>query len=222
MEGTLLMFSAGEKTNTLMKFPNPNYQKEEFLFDGDKVVVGQIRPGVRSKLGTLLEAQTQLVKEGLLGGALTTAWPLLNLKEKHPKLSSDGLKKIDGRELYQMTYAPKKGGGDVNVKMYFDPTNFHHVMTIYTLSYGPRLSQSGELASASQTETRIRLEERFDEFKDMNGLTLPTKWTMKLTSEGGVSEGGAVVSPVQSSMLEWQMALQKFSVNTEAPPIEGW
>jgi hypothetical protein len=56
------------------------------------------------------------MKEGLLGGALTTNWMGLSPRGK---LSSNGTKKINGRDAYVLTYS-RKGGGDLDVTLYFD------------------------------------------------------------------------------------------------------
>jgi len=52
------------------------------------------------------------------------------------KLKSEGLKKIDGRQFYEVTYLPKKSGrnGELMVHFFFEPDSFDHVMTTYRLS----------------------------------------------------------------------------------------
>ncbi len=210
LDGSVQLLSDGPKNSTVMKFANTNYQGEEFTFDGDKVTIGHIRPGVRSKLGTFMDSQSQIVKEGLLGGVLSSAWPFLDGNVKNARLSSDGLKKIDDRQFYQLSYAPKKGGGDIGIKLYFDPETFRHVMTVYSLTNSVRLG-TDQLANARQTETRIRLEERFDDFKEVNGLMLPTKWELKFSSEGGLS--GAVSS---DSLVVWTSTFTNFQLNPPA------
>lgn len=52
--------------------------------------------------------QDTVIREGLLGGVLTTAWPLLNVDQRKAKLNFDGLKKIDGQEVYDLRYHPHK------------------------------------------------------------------------------------------------------------------
>lgn len=210
LDGSVDLLSDGPKNSMVMKFENTNYQGEEFTFDGDKVTIGHIRPGVRSKLGTFLDSQSQIVKEGLLGGVLSSSWPFLDGNVKNAKLSSDGLKKIDGRQLYQVGYSPKKGGGDITIKLYFEPETFRHVMTVYSLTNSVRLG-TDERDNARQTETRIRLEERFDDFKETNGFTLPTKWELKFTSEGGLNNRGS-----SDSIVTWDCDFANFQENPPA------
>jgi hypothetical protein len=210
LDGSVQLTSQGPKNSMVMKFATTNYQGEEFTFDGDKVTIGHIRPGVRSKLGTFMDSQSQILKEGLLGGVLSTAWPLLDGNVKNAKLSSDGLKKIGDRQLYQLSYSPKKGGGDISIKLYFDPETFRHVMTIYTLTNSVRLS-SDQAQNARQTETRIRLEEHFDDFKETSGLMLPTKWELKFSSEGALSGTAA-----SDSLVIWDSTFATFQANPAA------
>jgi hypothetical protein len=53
---------------------------------------------------------------------LTTGWPLLDLKPSGAKLKSDGIMKIDGRELYAISYF-LSGAGDLTIGLYFEPVN---------------------------------------------------------------------------------------------------
>lgn len=217
LEGTLRLDSIGQKNSTRMTFSNTNYQKEAFVFDGSKVTIGHIRPGVRSRLGALLDSQSQIVKEGLLGGVLSTAWPLLDPQKYHGKIANDGVKKVDGHELYQLTYNPKKG--DMTIKLFFEPGTFHHVMTVYSLVRPPSMVEGGELANARQAASHIVLEEHFDDFETTNSLTLPTKYTIKLSSEGDLNGPTSVTSA--TSVMEWKMDLQEFKAEGDPPPFEA-
>jgi hypothetical protein len=68
----------------------------------------------RSSFGEFVHSQDQIVREGLLGGSLTTAWALLNLDHNQPKLSYEGLKKVDGRQLHDLRYRCKRNDDDIN------------------------------------------------------------------------------------------------------------
>jgi len=46
-----------------------------------------------------VNSQDFIVKEGLLGGELSTAWALQNLDGNRVKIEYIGLKKVDGHEL---------------------------------------------------------------------------------------------------------------------------
>jgi hypothetical protein len=100
---------------------------------------------------------------------------------------SGGREKVNGRELRQVDYTPKKHT-DLEIQLYFEPDTFRHVMTVYSLTISPQMGRS-EIATARQQETRYRLEERFADFKSIDGLTLPEKWTIEFTFENGAGAG---------------------------------
>ena len=71
-----------------------------------------------------------VLRDGLLGGTLSSSWALIDLANKKAKLSFEGTKKIDGKEYYVMGYSPK-GGSDVDIKLYFEKETFRHARTEY-------------------------------------------------------------------------------------------
>src|ERR1700688_3517921 len=134
LEGKSAFVSEGPKFHFLMKFNNNEYKGEQFIFNGDKVEVSfATAQQTRSALGGLVYAQDAVIREGLWGGVLSTAWPLLDLEKRNAKISLEGLKKDDGRDLYEVRYQPKKRT-DLEIRLYFDPESYRHVLTIYTLS----------------------------------------------------------------------------------------
>ena len=70
-----------------------------------------------------LRGQDAVIREGLLGGVLSCAWPLLNLEDRKPRLSYEGLKTIDGQQLYDLRYRPQRST-DLDIHLYFDPQTF--------------------------------------------------------------------------------------------------
>ncbi len=61
------------------------------------------------------------------------------------------------------------------VKIYFDPETYHHVMTVYTVEITPGMARE-ITESVYQHENRYTIEERFSEFQPVDGLTLPTHY----------------------------------------------
>jgi hypothetical protein len=209
LDGKAQIASDGKKLVFMMKLPNNEYHGEQFVFDGDKdkVAFSTARQS-RSAFGSFVFVQDAVIREGLLGGALTTAWPLLNLEERKAKLSFDGLKKIDGQELYDVRYRPHKDT-DLDIHLYFDPQTYHHVETTYAYSSSenfanlapstavgnlPSVSKSGasastqgsgtaETAAARQYLNRYRLTEKFSDFKTVDGVTLPTQDDIQFSQE---------------------------------------
>jgi hypothetical protein len=212
LDGKAQMASDGKKLVFMMKLPNNEYRGEQFIFDGekDKVAFSTARQA-RSIFGTFVFVQDAVIREGLLGGVLTTAWPLLNLDERKAKLSFDGLKKVDGQELYDLRYRPRKNS-DLEIHLYFDPQTYRHVETTYSLSssenfasFGPSTTvgnaptasggpsgqgvgstQTGgtaELAAARQYPNRYRLTEKFSDFRTVDGVTLPRQYDIQFSME---------------------------------------
>ena len=59
----------------MVKLPNNDYHGEQFITDGKKVsVVATTSNHGWSDFGQFVRTQDQIVREGLLGGELTTAW----------------------------------------------------------------------------------------------------------------------------------------------------
>jgi hypothetical protein len=210
VDGKAQMVSDGKKFQVMMKLPNNEYRGEQFIFDGDKDKVAfSGAQQTRSSFGSFVFVQDAVIREGLLGGVLTTAWPLLNLDERKAKLSFDGLKKIDGQELYDLRYRPHKNS-DLEIHLYFDPQTYHHVETTYSYSSqenfanfspsgavgnlptsgspgsataGSQTGGTAETTAARQYLNRYRLTEKFSDFKTVDGVTLPTHYDIQFSQE---------------------------------------
>jgi hypothetical protein len=182
-DGQLL--SRGRDIRVVMDFHYADYTGEDFLCSGDKVNVGFVRPGVRSQLGQFLYQRPEVLKEGLFGGVLSTAWPLLD-PTREAKLQSDGQKNVDGKKLLEFRYSPKHGGSDDQILLFFDPETFRHVMTRYTVvipNYG-----SGNIGRPAGGSIPLVVEERFSDFAETTGAMLPRTWNIRYTQQGGVME----------------------------------
>jgi hypothetical protein len=208
LDGKSALVSEGEKLHFMMKFNNNEYRGEQFIFNGNKIEIATATARQsRSALGGFVYVQDAVMREGLWGGTLSTAWPLLDLEKHKAKISFDGLKKVDGQDLYVLRYQPKKNT-DLEIRLYFDPTTYRHVLTVYSLSEqssmggrsraglggentpgtldnpgGTSASPSSETAAARQQQIRYRLEERFSDFTTVDGLTLPMGYTIHFTQE---------------------------------------
>jgi hypothetical protein len=204
--GPFTFVSAGNKLSFESKFDVPNYPGELFAFDGDKKSIGYVTPGQRSQLEDLLDHNGEIVQEGLIGGVLSTAWPLYDWQARKAKLDSDGMKKEDGKDLYRLTYHPRHGGGDLKIYLFFDPENFRHVKTVYSQQVSGQIGTApGGLSSGAPG--RLTLEENFGGFTNVNGLMLPTQWMWKYTSEGSTGLG--------SFILEYDMAVTRIEPNAD-------
>jgi hypothetical protein len=201
VQGRIVLASAGEKNFFGMNLNSSVYSGEKFSYDGKKAKIGVVQAGAYSILGNFIKSNSMVLEESLLGGTLSTSWALLNTAEKKAKLSSGGAKKIDGREVYALGYSPK-GGGDVDIVLYFDKETFRHVRTEYK-----RISSAGigtrPEQSSGMSESRLKVVEDFSDFRTENGLTLPRGYRIfySITGQNGTTE------------VEWTFSLTEFALN---------
>ncbi len=183
LEGVVQTFSDGNKNSVIIDFGNANYGQERMVFDGDKTDVSFISPGNRSPLGEFLFTYKDLMREGLVGGVLSTAWPLLQISEREPKLKVRGLKKVDEMKAWELEYRMRRGGTDVKIRLYFDDATFRHVKSTYDVTISAGLGSTPE-ESARLRERRINLTEEFSQFRAVEDLTLPAQWEITYNAEG--------------------------------------
>lgn len=200
-EGRIVIASSSEKLFMGMNFNAVDYPLEKFSFDGNRSNVSFTQNGARSVLGNFLQSNNSIIENGLLGGTISTSWALSNLASNKAKLSYEGTKKIDGKEVYAISYTPK-GGGDIDISLYFDKNTFRHVRTEYKRIASASAGRTPD-QSARQSETRFRITEDFSEFKDEKGLTMPHKYRLlySVTGQNGTTE------------IEWLFDLNEFSFN---------
>lgn len=207
LDGKAALVSDGGKILFQMKLPNNLYHGEQFVFDGKKDSVAfSGAQQTRSPVGTFVFVQDAVIREGLLGGTLSTAWPLFNLGEHKAKLSFEGLKKVDGQEVYDLRYHPQKST-DLQIDLYFDPQTYRHVETAYYLTSSESFANlapstavgvgptsggtmgtqgaggTAETAAARRLPNRYRLTEKFSDFKTTDGVTLPTHEDIQFSQE---------------------------------------
>jgi hypothetical protein len=230
-DGKQVFVSEGDKLVSLLKLPNPSYHGERFVSDGKKTVIAELRPGVYSNLGQFVLVHNEILTEGLWGGTLSTGWALAHLDERHARLKYQGLKKMGGRELHRVDYAPKHS--DLQIELYFEPGTFRHVMTVYSLTISPQIGRSDQ-ETARQQETHYRLEESFADFKNIDNLTLPGRWTIQFTSDvperqtsfrsrervmtEGQSQGSARLEAAIASVSQFEVTETSISHNVQLDP----
>jgi hypothetical protein len=180
MDGSATLISQGRKHRCQFQFGTPHYPGEQFVFDGKNGMIAMVDQTSRSRLGNFLFMQDEILREGLWGGTLSTAWPLLTPKEISAELKYGGIKKIDGRPLQELTYVPKKRSqnGEQKIRLYFDPETFRHVLTEYEVTM---LHNSDALSDPNQTT--VVVEERFSDFREIDGLMLPGRWDIRYRTE---------------------------------------
>lgn len=208
VEGSWGRVSEQQKSNFVMRFSSGDWRGEQFVFNGQKVYVAAETASLRrSVFGDFVYSQDYILKEGLLGGELSTGWALANLETNRPKLTYGGLKKVDGQEVYDLAYRSKHSS-DMQIHLYFDPATYHHVKTVYTMAIVPNVGND-ITASSIQREIRYTIEERFKDFKTVNGMTLPSTYSIEYTEE--LQNG-------QTRAFQWDMTIDKSAENVGLDP----
>jgi hypothetical protein len=190
--------SEGDKVLIAILFNSTTYPHEKAAYNGQSQTVAILPDGKRSILGNFLVAHDSPFKQGLIGGVLSTAWPLLNTGAEMPKLSSSGTEKVNNRPAYKLRYDPKKSGG-LQITLFFDAETFQHVRTEYQYVIAARMGATPE-QSISQLESRYKLVEEFADFKQEGKLTLPHTYRIRYT----------IQEQNNTQMLEWIMNLSQF------------
>lgn len=204
--GRIVMASEGVKNLIGMIFPSPVYPREQLGFNGTSFMAAFVTPGVRSVLGNFLMTHALVFKQGLMGGTLSSAWPLLDLTARNPKLEYAGTRRIDKRSLHELKYLPR-GGSDLQVRLFFDQETFQHVRTEYERVIAASIGTRSAI-DPKETETRYKMSEEFSDFKDEAGLTLPHTYKIKLTVD---SQGGTFLA-------DWVINLDRFTFNERIDP----
>ncbi len=201
--GGAVMASQQEKSLIGLIFGPRDDANEKMAYDGIRLTVGEARPGVRTRFGQFLMTHEILFKEGLIGGTLSSAWPLLSLADKMPKLRYSGTKKIEGRQTHVLVYEPRTGN-NLEIKMYFDAETFQHVRTEYEQVFSAPAVSTPEDA-ARQKETRFRLTEEFSDYRKEGGVNLPHTYRLQFT----------VDAPNNPVVQDWVVSLNQFLFNKD-------
>ena len=203
LKGGAVMASQGPMSLIGLIFGTQDYGNEKMAFDGKKLTLGELRPGTRTRLGGFFLTHDIIFKEGLIGGTLSTAWPLLDLSGHNPKLRYSGTKKINGRQAHVLEYEPRSGG-NLDIRLFFDAETFQHVRTEYLQEiHAPTVSRP-EIA-AGQQGTRLKFTEDFADYRKEGGLTLPHTYKMQLTFE----------SERNPLLQDWVVSLNQFLFNKQ-------
>jgi hypothetical protein len=172
-DGTLI--SSGTKLRLGMKF-SETYAGEQIAYNGKQATHSELSFGRRSSLTQYIFRDELPLTEGLLGGALSTAWPLLRLDQQQPRLTYKGIKKVKDREFHTLNYQPRRGAAGLEVTLFFDTQTYRHVQTQYRSEY---------------TQSKYYISEEFEDFRAVDGLTLPHQY--KLTLNGLSNEGTFII-----------------------------
>ena len=180
-QGGAVIASQDVKSLISIVFGSSEYPYERIGFDGKTVTTGELTPGVRSKLGVFFMRHEMPIREGLLGGVLSTAWPLLDTSARNAKLKYAGIKKVVDRKAYALTYEGKNSGG-LKTTLFFDAETFRHIRTEYEKRQ-VQLMPNQPSVTQQQGDSVTRLVEEFSDFKNEGGLILPHQYKITLSVE---------------------------------------
>lgn len=203
--GLSVLASDGDKNLIGMSFNSPVYPREQFGFNGNAFIAAYVTPGVRSSLGSFLMIQDVIFKQGLMGGTLSTAWPLLDLQSHNAKIEYAGTKKINGEVLHELKYAPR-GGTELQISLFFNEAAAH-VRTEYRRLI-PAQTGDRSYSNVQERESRFKLIEEFSDFKAESGLTLPHHYRIEFSAD---TQSGTFLA-------EWTLSLNKFIFNEKIDP----
>jgi hypothetical protein len=204
--GRAVLASEGNKSLIGMSFQSPVYPREEFGFNGNSFIAAYVTPGVRSSLGGFLMTHDLIFKQGLMGGTLSSAWPLLDLSARSPQLEYAGTRKVEDRTLHELKYYAR-GGSDLQIRLFFDQENFRHVRTEYERVI-PASTGTRAYGNVVEREIRYKMVEEFSDFKKEGELNLPHTYKIKL----------AVDSQNGTFLADWVINLTHFSFNEKIDP----
>jgi hypothetical protein len=200
------IISAGKMLKILMRTDSPRYAGEKFWYDGKHVVVPVTDVASRTYLADFIYRNEALLRDGIFSGAIGNSWALLDIKGRGAKLIYKGLKDVDGQNLHEIDYVPKKSASELEIQMYFDPQTFRHMMTRYKfqvtgyMNVTPGIDRQAR--TQNSTNTTYRIEEKFSDFQTSDGVTLPRTWEIQYS-----------VEPVRAIMMHWKADFTRVTPN---------
>ena len=215
-QGTFTVASQGPQFGILMRFPETHtYPGEHFAYDGKVVTVANYAIGYKSPIAEFIHRYNKIMKNGILGGVISNAWPLLDIKDKKATMKVRKTK-LGGTDVYELEYRPKDYHGDMKIRMYFDPETYRHLCTEYKVQTKDDITllgayvRPGDISVAATTsETYYTLVESFGGFKKIGDLTVPHSYTLEFS----ISHIGASVSGGFAAI--WTMETLELMSNTD-------
>ena len=195
--GTFTIVSQGPQFGILMRFPDTlTYPGEHFAYDGKTVTVANYAVGSKTPIAEFIHRYNKIMKNGMLGGIISNAWPLLDIKNQKASMKVSKTK-LGGADVYELEYRPKDYHGDMKIRMYFDQETYRHLCTEYkvrtkddTTLLGAYVRPGDISVSATNSETYYTLVESFGDFRKIGDLTVPHNYALDFS----ISHIGASVS----------------------------
>ncbi len=179
-EGDAVIASSGPKFHLSLKGNSKDNLAEHLVFNGTDASTGTIRKG-RSYIFEFFHRHPAPLKGGLIGGVLSTAWPFLTRRNITSIAKDVYLKKVDGMQVFVLDYRPSKEYSQLQVRLYFDAKTFRHLQTEYKGRMVTHKAYTNETNLMS--EGVMTLTEHFSEFREVDGLTLPHTYKLRVLAE---------------------------------------
>lgn len=180
LEGDAVITSSGPKFYLSLKSNAKDSLADQLVFDGTDASTGTIRKG-RSYISEFFNRHPAPLKDGLIAGVLSTAWPFL-IRENITSVAKYVYpKKVDGQQVFALDYRPSKEYSQLQVRLYFDAKTFCHVRTEYKgrmVGYKAHTNETNLISEGAMTLT-----EHFSEFREVDGLTLPHNYKLRVSAE---------------------------------------
>jgi hypothetical protein len=215
--------SEGDNVLLAVVFNSNDYPYEKAAFNGKDVSVG--RPnGNSTPFGDFIKSNKAIVKEGLFGGVLSTAWAPL-AKDSKLKFASAGTAEIGERSYYKVKVS-SGSLGDTKVVLFFDAENFRHVATEYNqtitvgiskgMKPGPESDLFGTTTTtgmANQQQTFITFTERFSDFVKSGEAVIPMKYVVDYTYKESDTKSLNLEVRFQDVYLNQDLGVEVFKVS---------
>lgn len=205
--GKAIVASDDRNLMFLTSFNSQEYPFEKIgSFDG-KTSLPWVTAGTRSPLGAFLADHEKILGDGLFTGSISGRWALLDLDAKKASIKAGGTRKVDGKRLYVLEYYPRgMGSTEFTIRLFFDSETFRHTRSEYRDQISPSQDRFGQLGR--QAGVRIQLIETFDDFKTVDGVTLPHSYRLdyRTESNSGVYE------------FVWGIKIQEYRFNNNLAP----
>jgi hypothetical protein len=180
---------ASDRQNTMLisSFDLPEYPFEKIGFFRGKTEIPFTTPGTRSPIGSYLISNDNILAERLFGGEISVSWRMLDSTSILERMKFAGRKKVNGREAFVIKYnARGNTSSDSTIDIYFDAKDFRHLRTEYRQTIPDQSMHRVGTFGNQIGESRNTMVEDFDDFRNVEGLTLPFQYTVKLTVESRV------------------------------------
>ena len=168
--------------------PKEHFQK--FAYDGKHTSIAHRSPIGRNlkirdqppPLAGFLKATESLLADGLINGALSSAWPLLDLTARKGKVEYAGVEKVGDRWLHKLKYFSRRG--TARITLFFEPDTYRHVASEYYYAEDVGMGVTKRYQERRYSHT---LTERFSDFKRVGDLTLPFTYTLFISDKSSLN-----------------------------------